>query len=290
MLFAQEKETVEEVEVVEVVEEDEVPENVSFSIIDEAPVYPGCKGDKLQLKKCLQYSIKKHVGRKFNSGLANELGLDPGRKKVYAIFKIDKEGNIVDVRARGPHARLEKEAIRVVKLLPKMIPGKQRGRPVGVRYNLPIILLVEKDEVIEEDEIIEVVEEEEEPENEDIPFEIIEDVPVFPGCEKLEKNLRKMCMQNQIKKHVAANFNVGLANELGLSSGKKNVYVIFKIDKNGDVVDLRARGPHKRLEMEAMRVVKLLPKMVPGKLQGKPVGVKYTLPITLLIEGNQKKE
>ena len=99
-----------------------------------------------------------------------------------------------------------------------------------------------------------------------------------------------MCMQNQIKKHVAANFNVGLANELGLSSGKKNVYVIFKIDKNGDVVDLRARGPHKRLEMEAMRVVKLLPKMVPGKLQGKPVGVKYTLPITLLIEGNQKKE
>ena len=58
-------------------------------------------------------------------------------------FKISKTGSITDVRARGPHARLEKEAVRVVKLLPKMIPGKQRGRPVGVKYTLPVTLLVE---------------------------------------------------------------------------------------------------------------------------------------------------
>jgi len=45
--------------------------------------------------------------------------------------------------ARGPHARLEKEAIRVVELLPDMTPGKQRGRPVGVKYTLPITLVVE---------------------------------------------------------------------------------------------------------------------------------------------------
>ena len=45
--------------------------------------------------------------------------------------------------ARAPHARLEKEAKRVVGLLPKMIPGKQRGRPVNVTYMLPISFNVE---------------------------------------------------------------------------------------------------------------------------------------------------
>ena len=58
-------------------------------------------------------------------------------------LKLINTGAITQVRARGPHARLEKEAIRVVNLLPKMIPGKQRGRPVGVKYTLPVTLLVE---------------------------------------------------------------------------------------------------------------------------------------------------
>ena len=138
-----ENEAVEVEEIEEVVEEEEILEDVPFAIIEDAPVYPGCKGSKAQKKKCLQEKIKKHVNRKYNTGLAGDLGLDPGKKKVYVQFKISKTGNIVDVRARGPHKRLEKEAIRVVKLLPKMIPGKQRGRAVGVKYTLPITLLVE---------------------------------------------------------------------------------------------------------------------------------------------------
>jgi protein TonB len=138
-----ENEAVEIEEIEEVVEEEAVAEDVPFAIIEDAPVYPGCKGSKAQKKQCLQDKIKKHVNRKYNTGLAGDLGLDPGKKKVYVQFKIDKTGAITDVRARGPHARLEKEAKRVVNLLPKMIPGKQRGRAVGVKYTLPITLLVE---------------------------------------------------------------------------------------------------------------------------------------------------
>ena len=123
----------------------------------------------------------------------------------------------------------------------------------------------------------------------DIPFAIIEQAPIFPGCEKLDEHLRKMCLQNQIKWHVAKKFNTGMANKLGLSAGKKKVYVVFKIDTNGNVVDVRARGPHKALEKEGIRVVKLLPQMIPGKSEGKNVGVKYTLPITMLIEKPRKK-
>jgi protein TonB len=138
-----EDEAVEVEEIEEVVEEEVVEEDVPFAIIEDAPVFPGCKGSKADKKKCLQEKIRKHVTKKYNVELANELGLDPGKKKVYVLFKISKTGAITDVRARGPHKRLESEASRVVKLLPKMIPGKQRGRAVGVKYTLPITLLVE---------------------------------------------------------------------------------------------------------------------------------------------------
>ena len=90
----------------------------------------------------MQDRITMHVNKYFRSELAQELGLTVGKKKVYVQFKIDKNGEITDIRARGPHVRLEKEAIRVVELLPNMTPGKQRTRPVRVSYTLPITLLV----------------------------------------------------------------------------------------------------------------------------------------------------
>ena len=118
-------------------------DDVPFAIIEEVPVYPGCKGTNAEKKKCFSAAIQKHVNKKYNTGLAGDLGLSPGKKRVFVMFKIDKSGKIVDVRARGPHARLEKEAIRVISLLPQMTPGKQRGRAVGVKYTLPITLIVE---------------------------------------------------------------------------------------------------------------------------------------------------
>ena len=127
-------------EVIEVVEEEVITEDVPFAVIEEAPIYPGCKGNKAALKKCLQERIMGHVGKNFDSNLSNELGLEVGKKRVIVLFSIDRNGNITKVQARGPHARLEKEAIRVVKSLPKMIPAKQRGRAVGVKYTLPITL------------------------------------------------------------------------------------------------------------------------------------------------------
>ncbi len=158
----------------------------------------------------------------------------------------------------------------------------------------PVVFFAQEETKTEEEVIevveVEVVELEEKEAPKDIPFAIIEDAPVFPGCEKLDKHLRKMCLQNQIKKHVSTHFNVALANELGLDAGKKRVYVIFKIDKEGNIVDLKARGPHQRLEMESLRVIKLLPQMIPGKHLGKPVGVKYTLPITFLVEGKTENK
>ena len=86
--------------------------------------------------------IVKFVQRKFNTVLAGDLGLT-GRQKISVIFKIDKTGSVTGVRSRGPHPRLEEEAIRVISALPKMIPGRHQGEVVIVPYSLPIIFTVQ---------------------------------------------------------------------------------------------------------------------------------------------------
>lgn len=130
---------IEEVEIEEVEEDIEVP----FAVIENVPVYPGCeKGNNDQKRKCMSDKITKFVQKKFNTGLAGDLGLS-GKQRISVIFKIDKNGNVSGVRSRAPHPRLEKEAARVINLLPKMKPGKQRGKPVIVPYSLPIIFQVQ---------------------------------------------------------------------------------------------------------------------------------------------------
>ena len=131
---------VDEVVVEEIYEDVEVP----FSVIENVPEYPGCeKGTNAQKRKCMSDKIAKFVQRKFNTDLANDLGLT-GKQKISVVFKIDKKGNVTGVRSRAPHPRLEKEAARVINLLPKMKPGRQRGRAVIVPYTLPITFIVQE--------------------------------------------------------------------------------------------------------------------------------------------------
>jgi len=114
-----------------------------------------------------------------------------------------------------------------------------------------------------------------------VPISAIDQVPVFPGCEDAKD--QKACLVQKISDHVSANFDVSVSKELDLEPGKKKVYVQFKIDKTGTVVDIKARGPHEELEKEAQRVVSGLPQMQPGEENGRKVGVKYTLPITFVV-------
>ena len=117
---------------------DEIVEDYPIFLVEEAPVFPGCSGDAVELRNCLSKSVKKHINRKFDVGLGQELGLSPGKKKIFVVFKIDSKGEISDVMTRAPHPRLGKEAERVVKALPKMKPGRQGNKAVGVSYSIPI--------------------------------------------------------------------------------------------------------------------------------------------------------
>jgi len=118
-------------------------EDVPFAIIEEVPIFPGCEGTKEELRACLQEKITEHVNRNFNSKMANSLGLKAGVKRIFVMFKIDKEGTITEVKARAPHKALQEEAIRVINSIPKMEPGSYLGENVGVKYSLPIAFKVE---------------------------------------------------------------------------------------------------------------------------------------------------
>ena len=155
-----------------------------------------------------------------------------------------------------------------------------------------VIEIVEDEEDVEEtviestetdqEEIVEVVDVVDDFEDVDVPFAVIEDVPLFPGCEKVAKSDRRKCFQEQINKHIRKNFRYPeIAQEMGIQG---RVYVNFIISKDGSITNIRMRGPDKNLEKEAKRIISKLPKMTPGKQRGRPVRVPFSIPISFRLQ------
>ena len=127
----------------------------------------------------------------------------------------------------------------------------------------------------------------------EVPFSVIDEVPTLLECTEqfVSRTDLKQCTSDFITKHVSRNFNTDLASQLGLT-GRQRINVIFKIDTQGHVVDVRSRapdaGPEKKsiLEEEAIRVINTLPQFIPGKQKGKAVVVPYSLPILFQVNEN----
>ncbi len=120
--------------------------------------------------------------------------------------------------------------------------------------------------------------------DEEVPFAVIEDVPVFPGCEGVAKNKRLECFMEQMAKHIKKNQQYPERAMEDNIQGR--VAVLFVIDKDGSITNIQARGPKggELLEKEALRVISKLPKFKPGMQRGKPVKVKYSQPITFKLQ------
>ncbi len=123
---------------------------------------------------------------------------------------------------------------------------------------------------------------------ENVPFALIDQVPIFPGCENMANNdAMRDCVSQKIQEHVQMNFNTNLGKELGFY-GINRIIVQFRIDETGEITQVKARAPHQELETEAMRVINALPKMSAGRENGKAVGVMYSLPIVFQVEKTEK--
>lgn len=98
-----------------------------FSVVEVMPQYPG---GQIAMMKYIMENIKypKQAMKERIQG------------RVTVRFIVEKDGSISDVKPiLSVHPLLNKEAVRVVESMPKWSPGKQNGKPVRVRFNLPVM-------------------------------------------------------------------------------------------------------------------------------------------------------
>lgn len=111
---------------VEVEEEEEPEEQQIFQVVEEMPEYPG------GMAECLKF-LAKNI--KYPT-IAQENGV---QGRVIVQFVVNRDGSIVDpVVMRSVDPYLDKEALRVIQMMPKWKPGKQRGKAVRVKYTVPV--------------------------------------------------------------------------------------------------------------------------------------------------------
>ncbi|MEP0265032.1 energy transducer TonB [Dokdonia sp.] len=138
-LFAQDQ----EIEIIEI-SDDTVLEKapIPFAIIEKVPIYPGCTGkDNEVLRKCMSKNISAFVAENFDSSGISK-NLSAGKHKISVFFTINKKGRITNIRTLDSSKEIEGKIINMLKKLPKMIPGQQKGKNVGVAYALPIVFLL----------------------------------------------------------------------------------------------------------------------------------------------------
>jgi periplasmic protein TonB len=109
-----------------VVVEEEIVEDVIFTVVEDQPGFPGGEEARIRyLTENLRYPQ-----------MAREAGI---QGTVFVTFVVERDGSVTDVRVlRGIGGGCDEEAVRVVRNMPRWTPGRQRGQPVRVQFNMPI--------------------------------------------------------------------------------------------------------------------------------------------------------
>ena len=106
-------------------------------ILSQVPVFPGCeKLSETKKRECFQDKMNRHIGKNFRyPEIAQEKGI---QGRIFVMFMVGKDGNVSGIKTRGPDPILEKEAVRIISLLPKIKPGEMEGRKVRVPFSTAI--------------------------------------------------------------------------------------------------------------------------------------------------------
>lgn len=101
--------------------------NMVFDVVEVMPQYPG---GQIAMLKYIMENIK-YPEQAMKEGIQG---------RVTVRFIVEKDGSISNVKpVLSVHPLLDKEAVRVVESMPKWSPGKQNGKPVRVRFNVPVM-------------------------------------------------------------------------------------------------------------------------------------------------------
>ena len=234
----------------------------------------------MELKKNPKADLRKNSGLYFVLGLAVVMAL------VWGAFewKTYEKANDYDI-SLNVEDMLDEEAPMTEQIkTPPPPPPPAAPEVIEVVEDEEEVeeTVIESTETSQEEEVIEVddVEVMDDFEDVDVPFAVIEDVPIFPGCEGAKD--KRACFNEMIQKHIVKNFRYPeIAQEMGVQG---RVNVMFTIQKDGSIGNIRYRGPDKNLEAEALRIIEKLPRMTPGKQRGRAVRVPFSIPITFKLQ------
>ena len=245
------------------------PDNPVFEVVEQMPEFPdgGMPGLMQFLSKNIRYPVN-----------AQKNGTQ-GRVTVQFIVNVDGSISHIGI-IRGADPELDGEAVRVISTMPNWKPGMQKGKAVRVKYTVPVMFRL-NDEKKEEfkpvpkiDESIVVVgyaSQEKSPIEEDVVFEIVEQMPSFAGG------------MEGLMRYLSRNIKYPVTAQKAGIQGRVIVQVI--IDSNGNVTNPKiTKSVDPSLDAEAIRVTANMPKWQPGMQRGKAVNVKYTFPIDFKLQ------
>lgn len=228
------------------------------NILEEPAEYPG---GRAALMKFLQNNLT-YPQTAIESGLQG---------KCYLRFVVAKDGaisNVTVVKKVPDCPECDEEAIRVVKMMPKWIPGKAKGKAVNSYFNLPINFKLADENIGNHDPVPPPPPPNPPAAFEKDVYEYLDEPAQFPGGltamnTYITKNLKYP--QAVIDKPI---------------QGK--CYVKFVVDTEGSISDVKITRGIKdcpECDQEAIRLVKAMPKWIPGKNNGKVVKSYFNLPI-----------
>ena len=192
------------------------------------------------------------------------------------VLEPDQILQFTRVQKKQPKIKISKNDVFLIDEPNKEVDNRHKESVIVNEVKKDIVAF-DNDKVYVVDEPVDVI-------IEDVPYDFIQEAPVFKGCEGLSKEENKKCFDKKMKRFVQRNFDADLASEVGLNSGKYKIQTQFVIDDKGNVIDIKIRAPHTKLKKETLQLIEKLPKFTPGKQNDKNVRVRYTLPISFQVD------
>ncbi|MDO5017137.1 MAG: M56 family metallopeptidase [Porphyromonas sp.] len=221
-----------------------------YEKVDDLPEFPGGQTALMKwLSGNLQYpeeAVKKNI-----SGV------------VIMSFIVEKDGSITNAEVvRSVDETLDAEVHRLVKNMPKWVPGKLNGQPVRVKFSLPVNFTIREDKSTNEVDKGTV-------------FETAHVIPEFPGGDKA---LMQWLSQNIRYPEEAVKQNI-----------QGRPLVSFIIEKDGSITDIKVvKSIHPLLDAEAIRIVQAMPKWIPGKdKEGNTIRTRFTIPLLFKLKDDE---
>ncbi|TCI93576.1 energy transducer TonB [Tenacibaculum sp. M341] len=254
------------------------------SNVEVLPMFNDCvSASSDQQLKCFNDQIDKHVSDNLQYP---EEALKKGiEDKVLATFTINTTGEVINIKTESAtkNQLLEDEAKRIVKALPKFTPAKHKGIVTDIKHKVFVNFNLSFDNK-KVNEGFPISSSDEGLIKEHVRFDMVNEEPVFIGCADYGAEEQKECIKETIVNNIVDNliYPFDAASE-GIEG---RVWVRFIVDTDGYVKNITTTGGTNTelLEKEAERLIKLLPKFLPGKHNNDYVNVEYFIPIDFQLD------